>query len=239
MRVLITRPRHDAEAVARALATRDVESLIEPLLEITNLPRAALDLDGVQAVLLTSANGARALARATSRRDVALLAVGPATATAARDAGFTRLETAAGDVDALAGLAVARLAPDGGPLVHVSGSSVAGDLAGNLAAGGFSVRCAVLYEARPVAALSPAAVAALNSGAIHGVLLFSPRTAASFVRLAGESSVALAGQRALCLSRAVADQAAAVPWRAIEVAARPDQEALLALVGGLVGGAGR
>jgi hypothetical protein len=43
----------------------------------------------------------------------------------------------------------------------------------------------------------------------------------------------------LCLSRAVADQAAAVPWRAIEVAARPDQEALLALVGGLVGGAGR
>ena len=104
MGVLITRPRHDAEAVARVLATRGVESLIEPLLEITNLPQAALDLDGVQAVLLTSANGARALAQATTRRDLTVLAVGPATAAAASDAGFTQVETAAGDVNALAGL---------------------------------------------------------------------------------------------------------------------------------------
>ncbi len=231
MGVLITRPRHDAEAVARVLATRGVESLIEPLLEITNLPRAALDLDGVQAVLLTSANGARALAQATTRRDLTVLAVGPTTAAAASDAGFTQVETAAGDVKALAGLAVAGLAPNDGPLVHVSGSAVAGDLAVHLAANRFTVRRAVLYQARPVAALSPAAAAALNGGAIHAVLLFSPRTAASFVRLAGESSVALAGLRALCLSRAVADQAAAASWGAIEVAARPDQESLLALVG--------
>jgi uroporphyrinogen-III synthase len=70
MRVLITRPRQDAEAVARLLRDRSIESLIEPLLVVTNLALSDFPLDGVQAVLLTSANGARALAQATTRRDV-------------------------------------------------------------------------------------------------------------------------------------------------------------------------
>jgi len=230
MRVLITRPRQDAEAVARLLRDRGVESLIEPLLVVTNLALSDFPLDGVQAVLLTSANGARALAQATTRRDVTVLAVGAATATAARDTGFAEVEAAGGDVEALGGLAGARLNPHGGPLVHVCGSAVAGDLAGYLGAAGFNVRRAVLYEAKPVSELSPPAAAALRDGTIDAVLLFSPRTAASFVRLARESSVALTRVRALCLSRTVADQATAAPWRSIEVAARPDQDALLDLI---------
>jgi uroporphyrinogen-III synthase len=231
MRLLITRPRQDAEAVARVLHDRGVGSVIEPLLEVTNLAVPDFSLDDVQAVLLTSANGARALAQASTRRDVAVLAVGAATAAAARDAGLTDIEAAGGDVAALGDLARARLDPEGGSLVHVSGSAVAGDLAGYLSDAGFTVRRAVLYEATPVSALSPTAVARLNDGAIDGVLLFSPRTAKSFVRLARESSVGLTQVRALCLSRAVADRAATAQWRSIEVAARPDQEALLDLIG--------
>jgi uroporphyrinogen-III synthase len=231
MRLLITRPRRDAEAVARVLHDRGIDSLMEPLLKVTNLTVPNFSLDDVQAVLLTSANGARALAQASTRRDVAVLAVGAATAAAARDAGFTDVEAAGGDVEALGGLAKARLDPHGRPLIHVSGSAVAGDLAGYLSEAEFTVRRTVLYEATPVSALSPTAVAGLNDGAIDGVLLFSPRTAKSFVRLARESSVRLTQVRALCLSRAVADQAAAAPWRSIEVAARPDQEALLDLIG--------
>lgn len=231
MRLLIIRPRQDAEAVARVLHDRGVESLMEPLLEVINLTVPDFSLDDVQAVLLTSANGARALAQATTRRDVAVLAVGAATAAASRGAGFTDVEAAGGDVEALGGLAEARLDPEGGHLVHVSGSAVAGDLVGYLSGAGFTVRRAVLYEATPVLALSSTAVAGLNDGAIDGVLLFSPRTAKSFVRLAHESSVGLTQVRALCLSRAVADQAATAPWWSIEVAVRPDQEALLDLIG--------
>jgi uroporphyrinogen-III synthase len=161
---------------------------------------------------------------------VVVLAVGTATATAARDAGFTEVEAADGDVEALCGLAGARLDARGGPLVHVSGSAVAGDLTGFLGDAGFTVRRAVLYEAKPVSELSLPAVTALSDGTIDAVLLFSPRTAVSFVRLARESSVVLTRLRALCLSRAVADQASAAPWRSIEVAARPDQDALLDLI---------
>ena len=230
MRVMITRPREDAEALAGRLAEDGIESLIEPLLEI--IPRAGetLDLDDVQALMLTSANGARALGRATDRRDLAVYAVGPATAAAARAAGFTTVATAGGDVEALSRLAEAELDAAGGALLHVSGRDVAGDLAGRLTAAGFEVRRAVLYEARTVSALSEAAVSALSRDRIDAVLLFSPRTAASFVRLSQQASLALDRVRALCLSPAVAQQAEAASWGAVAVAARPEFDALLALI---------
>jgi len=53
------------------------EVVIEPLLEIVYQPGSLLDLIGVQAVLLTSANGARAVALRTTARNVAVVAVAP------------------------------------------------------------------------------------------------------------------------------------------------------------------
>ena len=135
MRVMITRPREDAEALAARLAERGIGSLIEPLLEISPLAAQPLDLDSVQALLLTSANGARALAGATDKRDLAVFAVGPATAAAARHAGFLSVVTADGDVAALSDLVAARLDAAAGALLHVSGSAVAGNLAGRLGDG--------------------------------------------------------------------------------------------------------
>lgn len=232
MRVLITRPRDDAQALAETLAARGVDSLIEPLLEIRLLPADDLDLTGVQAILLTSANGARAVAAATAARETPVLAVGEATAAAAGIAGFVEVSAAGGDVETLAALVEQCCDPRAGPLLHVSGSVVAGDLAGRLGGRGFTIRRAVLYEACPVSALSTAAVAAVADGAIDAVLLFSPRTARAFVTLAREAGLAarLARVRALCLSAAVAEAAGAATWREIRVADRPDQAALLALV---------
>ena len=135
-----------------------------------------------------------------------------------------------GGVGAVGHLVESRLRPADGALLHVSGSAVAGDLAGRLGCAGFEVRRAVLYEARPATALSDTAMAAIAQGDIDSVLLFSPRTAASLVRLSRQASLALDGLRALCLSPAVADQAEATPWGEIAVAARPDQDALLALI---------
>jgi uroporphyrinogen-III synthase len=232
MRVLITRPHDDAKALAEALAARGVEAIVEPMIEITPLSARALELEGVQAILLTSANGARALAAATRRRDVGVLAVGEATATAARAAGFADVAAAGGDVEALAALVGERCDPAAGALIHVSGSAVAGDLGGRLAARGFTVRRAVLYEAREAARLSDAATDALSRGALDAVLLFSPRTAKAFVTLAERAGLAsaLGSVEALCLSAAVADAARRVGWQEVRVAARPEQAALLALM---------
>ena len=242
MRALITRPREDAEPLAGALEARGIQPMIEPLFTIVPKPDAGVALDGVQAMLLTSANGARALAAATGRRDLQVLAVGDATAETARGLGFTRVESAGGDVDDLARLARERLDPARGALLHAAGSVVAGDLSGVLAAAGFRLRRVVLYETRKVARLSAGAVEALEAGALDAILFFSPRTASAFVSLADEAGVTAACQRvtAFCLSPAVAEAAEAIGWRQVRVAPRPDSAALLELIDATLGeGGGR
>lgn len=234
MRLLVTRPRDDAEAFAQALAARGVDTMIEPMIEIVDRPGPAVVPGDAQAILFTSANGVRALVRRNRSNladflDLPAFAVGAASARAARGAGFHQVESAAGDVTALAGLVTARLVPGDGPLLHVAGSDVAGDLTGMLAVAGFTVRRAAIYAVRKATALSAATLDALRQGKIDGVTFFSPRTAAAFVSLGRESGAlpALAGVAALCLSQAVAQAAGAVSWRVIIVAPRPDQDALL------------
>ena len=71
MRVLITRPEREATALATALAQRGHAPVIAPLftLQILHPPADfAAALAACQAVLLTSANGARALAEASDLR---------------------------------------------------------------------------------------------------------------------------------------------------------------------------
>jgi uroporphyrinogen-III synthase len=238
MRALITRPWEDAQGLAELLGGLGIECVIEPLLTIVPVKDAKIDFTGVQAVLLTSANGARALAAADAHksagawRDLGVFAVGEATANGARAAGCRRVESAGGDIDALAKLVAERLDPAGGALLHIAGTHVAGDLAGLLAKSGFTVRRAVIYEARKADCISPELIAMIEAGGIDMALFFSPRTAKSFVTLALEAGVAPAceGVAALCLSAAVARQAGAIAWYEVRVAPSPDLKGLLALI---------
>jgi uroporphyrinogen-III synthase len=232
MRALVTRPREESKTLAAALARRGVGALVEPLMEVHFRSPAALDLDGVQAILCTSANGVRALARASGERGTTVLAVGDATASRARAEGFTAVESAGGDVNDLILLTAARLRPQDGRLLHVAGGAAAGDLVGALRMRGFSAERSVLYEARPVGALSPTAVSALRSGAIGLALFFSPRTAAVFARLAGSACAAQCCRTITALSISPAADAALadLPWLERRIAERPNQPALLDMV---------
>lgn len=229
MRVLVTRPEADAAPLAAELAARGHTAMIEPLLTIVAKPDAVVDLSDVQAIALTSANGARSLAERTTRRDLPVFAVGDATATAARAANFAEVESAGGDVVGLADLFAARLDPGAGAIFHPAARHLAGDLQGSLEAKGFAVRRVVLYESEPSPALSEAAEAALRDGRIDAALFFSPRTGKTFVRLLTESRLAAVCNRvyAVCLSDAVAEEIKRLPWRALLIAAKPTQAALL------------
>lgn len=229
---LVTRPLADSQGLAEALEARGYAPLVEPMLAIRFLDPAPPDRSHYQGVLVTSANGVRALARLVAWRDLPVWAVGDASAREARGLGFVTVENAAGDVAALAQLVAERAQPADGPLLHVAASRLAGDLGGALAEKGFAVDKAVLYEAEPASDFSPALIAALAEGRLAAALFFSPRTAATFVRLAEKRAVgeSLRRIKALALSRAVADSLSPLPWRAVAVAERPDQAALLALL---------
>ncbi len=233
MRLLVTRPIDDAEPLAERLHAMGHTILLAPVLEIQILAGIPLPLEGVQAVLATSANGVRAFAHASHRRDLPLFAVGPATARAARAAGFGTVERGSGgDAPALAAHIVARLSPANGSLLHAAGNVVRGDFQTTLEAHGFRVRRVVLYRAEPVARLDDGAEQAIGAGGLDGVLLHSPRSAREFVRLVAQArlSGACAELTAYCLSHEVAKASTAVAWRTVHIAARPDQEALLALL---------
>jgi uroporphyrinogen-III synthase len=232
LRILITRPREDAEGFAARLAACGVESLIVPLMDVVFDRDATIDLEGVAAVLLTSANGARALAALGTPRGVPVIAVGPATAGAARQAGFDVAAVAGGDVVRLAETVRATLKPEAGALLHVSGSVVAGDLAGRLGEDGYTVRRVTAYSARAADILPAAATTALQAASLDGAAFFSPRSAALFARLVSNAGLGgtiqpLAGY---CLSEAVARELSRPPWGALHVALRPDGDALAGLI---------
>lgn len=236
MKILVTRPRADAEDLARLLAARGHEALIEPLLDIATLPGDAVTAEGMQALVFTSANGVRALVERNggdiaTLRALPVYTVGDATARAARDAGFADVVSASGDVNSLADLIASRVRPDVGPLLHVAGSDVAGDLAGRLSARGFTLARAALYEATKSDSLSAETVEALKRGEVQAALFYSPRTASAFAALAGDIAPALGRATAICLSPAVAaaveDLPGAASWRDILTAAEPTQDALL------------
>src|SRR5262249_25822129 len=135
--------------------------------------------------------------------------------------------------EGLGALLAGRLDPGKGPLFRPTGADQAGDLAAVLRARGFDVKQAVVYRATAVAELPPAARAALEAGELAGVALFSPRSAGVFVDRATAAGLRaeLAQLDAFCPSRAVA---AALPGRGprgpVRVAARPNAEALIALI---------
>jgi uroporphyrinogen-III synthase len=230
MRVLVTRPASDAEPLAAALSALGHEAVVAPLLSIQPLAMKSEDLQGVQALLATSANAVRSYASAGWPLDLPLLAVGDATAEAAHSAGFAQVTSAAGDAAALARLVQQRLRREDGPLLHIAGEVVKPGLAESLRAAGFEIRRAKLYRARAVKRLPQAARQALVRNELDAVLFFSPRTAQTFVSLLEREALAptLGAVTAVCLSHAVAQPLSALPWQAVRVAAEPSAEALLA-----------
>jgi len=236
MRLLVTRPDEDASATIAALEAAGHVALAAPLLTIHALDEAIVPDEKWQAVLITSANGARAIgthACFAALKSVPVLAVGAASAEAARDMGFSSVVSAQGNVETLTQLALLRLRAEAGPLLHVAGSVTAGDLKGGLEAQGFSVVRVVLYEAVASDYLPEVARAALEGGRIDGVLFYSPRTAARFVTLVRAAGLerSLAAVTAYCLSRPVAEALDGVTFCDIRVSDEPTQAALLSLLG--------
>lgn len=231
--VAITRPREAAQDLARDLEAKGWRSLIEPLLEIRQEPPQPIDLAGVQAIILTSGHAVPALGRLQS--DLPLFAVGEATAATAAMAHPGPVTAASGSGEALATLLTRQLQPAAGALLHLAGCDIRPEPATSLEAAGFEVRRAVVYRAEAAGRLSGTMVSVLREEELAAVMLFSPRTAATFGRLVADAGLAhfLASVEALCLSPAVAAPVAGLPWRDCRIATAPGRAHLVGLLDGV------
>lgn len=230
--ILVTRPRADAEVLAAELAGRGYTPILAPLLKILPCPQVVPDLEGVQALVFTSANGLRVFAKTSRERRLPVYTVGPGTRMAAEAAGFRQVAAAEGEVKSLAAKLLQELSPQDGRILHLSGAAVAGDLVGELGAAGFRAERTVLYDARAAERLPEAAADALAGRTLDATVFFSPRTAKTFVRLVQEAGLveACTSVRAYCLSDAVAGALTPLVFAEVRVAARPDGQALLDLL---------
>lgn len=229
--VLVTRPEPGGEETAARLRALGLTPVLAPALVLQPRPFAA---PRAQAILITS----RAAARALRPMPLPLLAVGEASATAARDAGFADVTAAAGTAADLARLAAERLHPQAGPLLLAVGEGYALDLAADLRARGFRILRRIAYRAVPALTLPEACHETLSRGTPGKILFHSPRSAACAITLlqAAGHAATLAGMEAFAISQRVADAAAAaiapLTFRAVHVAGRPSEDALLALLSG-------
>lgn len=234
MRLLVTRPEPDATREAETLTALGHDPVRAPLLEIEFLQDVPLNLNGAQAIVITSRNALRALGTHPEREQAValpLFAVGEATAWAARQLGFTEVTIGPGTGAGLPPIICTEVHPDHGPLLHIGAEKVAYDLKGTLEEDGFELRRVVLYRSHAVEELSEEIVEQLKHGDIDGVLLMSPRTARAFARLIQRYGLVtqVKGLVCYCLSKAIAE--AVVP---LGVDARVPQfareEDLIALV---------
>lgn len=234
MRLLVTRPEHDAERTAAALRARGHAVVVAPLLRIEPVPDADIGSGPWAAILVTSANAAAATAahkRFAELKGVPALAVGDRSAQAMRAVGFANVISAGGGAADLARLAAERLKQNE-PILYLCGADRTGDVAGELAARNFTVRTAVVYRAVAATALPRAAADALAHG-IDGVLHFSRRSAEAYVnaaRAAGHTGAAVQTLAHFCLSGQVAEPLAKAGANRIAIAPRPEEAALLDLI---------
>ena len=217
--LLLTRPMAAARRFAAQLGGQ-VETLYSPLLRIDLLDSdPAVDI--ARAIILTSENGAAAAGRWPGLpRDA--WCVGDRTAAAAAEVGFSPL-SAGGDANALIALILSH--HETGPLLHIRGEHVRGDLAKRLNAAGVITREFVAYRQQSQA-LSPQALAVLSGNRPVILPLFSPRT----VTILAESSPFSAPLHVVPIGAEAAELAKELHPRSILQATSPDAMAMVRAV---------
>jgi len=229
MRILISRPQEDAARLAELLTARGHEPLCASLLSVRFFDGPELTFESVSAIVVTSANGVRAFARRTERRDLRIFAVGPQTADAARKAGFENVECADGDASTLAEEVLGWVGPQEGVLLHAASSDTEGQLKALLAEEGYTVDEMVLYEVVAIHKLPEIAREALVHHALDAAVVFSPRSGQALRDCIQRAGLAEACKSiaAVCISSATAVALEPLSFRRVIVAERPNQAAML------------
>jgi uroporphyrinogen-III synthase len=206
VKLLVLRPEPGASETAARARLMGLDPVVAPLFEIRALEAAPAEAGRYEAVLLTSANGARHAP--ASLRGLPCFAVGERTAAAALEAGFRDVRTGPSDGAAAAAMMAAAGVKRA---LHLCGR----DHRPVEAAG-------VGIDRKPVYAADPLAAAGLEGPAV--AMIHSVRAAERFALLAaGKGSI-----RVAAISAAAAE-AAGGGWAAKAVAAEPRDQALLEL----------
>lgn len=183
--------------------------MIAPLLTIESLETKPVIPDDAT-LIFTSAHGVRHCGLRGDDRQV--YCIGDATARVAKAQGFTSVIFADGDWKDLTKI----VDKTEGPIIHVSGSIVRGNIVQTLCDQGFDARRQIVYEAKAQTSWP------MDVNQIDAVALYSPMAAAALMALPPRH---LCHVTAYCLS---ANVAAPLRGMTIQIAQAPNERALIA-----------
>jgi hydroxymethylbilane synthase len=237
-RVLVTRAVGQADELLSALRGAGLEPVSVPTIAVElDPPGGSLDaaaglLHTYAWVVITSANGARAILKAAERILTALgtpswAAIGPVTRRVLEhegiEVGFQPSQSSA--VAMAAGLPVR----PGERVLVVRGDLADAELAVALRAFGAEVDDVVAYRTRESPAASrPLLRRALAAGPIDAVVFTSGSTVRGLVALGRDEAIDVLSLPCVCIGPETANEARAAGFRVLAVAATPDSSALAA-----------
>lgn len=221
--VIVTRTQPGADETAAGLTERGYRAILSPMLEIVRTGLDPAALAGVRDIILTSANGVRAFMESeASAAGCTAWCVGPSTASAAREAGFTKVVEGDGDAEDLARLILAARKEVAGPMLHIANDAAAGNIVARLKQAGLEARFAAAYRTEPAASLSGPALDALAAGPAI-LLVHSGKSAAAIA----QSGAKLDRATIVAISPAAAAPLQSMSIAGLHFAARPNEEALM------------
>lgn len=223
--VIITRAEPGALETAKRLEQMGLPAIVSPVLIMQARAQVALPtVETLSGLVFTSANGVRVYADVREDRTLPAWCVGPATATAARDADFENVHQSAGNAVDLADFIARNSSPGPLPLLHVANGAAKGDLKRALSDHGFETIFAPLYDMRPAERLSDPTVAALSAQKPSIVLIHSAKGARRFAELCP------LGAREHIAVAAISDYAAGplkgLDFKQVQIASSPNEDGL-------------
>lgn len=213
MRLVILRPEPGSSATLARARELGLDAVAVPLFEVEPLPWEPPNLAAYNGLLLTSANAVRLSGeQLQDLRGLRTYAVGEATASAARDAGFDIAATGEAGVDRLLG----SIEPDL-QLLHLCGEDRREPQAAKQ-----EITPVTVYRAKPLDA------AGLGDMRNVVALTHSPRAGRRFAELVKDrGTISIAA-----ISQATRD-AVGDGWKTVAIAENPTDDALLALAASL------
>lgn len=208
-KIWITRTEPAATRSADAWATAGFEPVIAPLLTIESVAAEPTIPDDAR-LIFTSAHGVRHCGVIGDDRQV--YCVGNATARVAKAHGFTSVISAHGDWRDLTKI----VDKTEGPIIHVSGSIVRGNIVQTLRDQGLDARRQIVYQAKMQTSWP------LDVNQIDAVALYSPVASETLMALPPRHLFHLT---AYCLS---ANIAAPLRDMTVRIASAPNERALIA-----------
>ncbi len=181
-KILITRPEQDAKTLSRKLKELGYEPILLPMMKI-NFTTETLNLENIDRLIFTSANGVRAFVNQLDKNtpwQLPVYAVGEKTAGTLKSFGFKHIFTAQGNAEKLYQLILSH-APKTQFLYHARASNHPHKLAERLEKQGFQVRKQNLYHTVERTNLPKDFIDLLPQ--LKAIMLFSPRTAKVFLQL--------------------------------------------------------